>query len=149
MIPNYNFLFTSLGVFQLKQARSYAEEHCSTTDLNDSSAFPLQTCNTDRRLIRIRLQSRHSNQKTYYTYVHFNDQQITNSCCDCPGGDRKVGVCSHRAAAIWFLGYQRHSNDTSTNQPSGTYLKLLDDSELVDDFVESSEEDNDLLYSLP
>lgn len=57
-------------------------------------------------------------------------------------------MCSHRAAAIWFLGYQRHQNDASRNQPSGSYLDLLDDSELVDDFVESSDEDDDILYSL-
>ncbi|CAF3598333.1 unnamed protein product [Rotaria sp. Silwood1] len=76
-------------------------------------------------------------------------EQVTNSCCDCPGGDREVGVCSYRAAAIWFLGYQRHSHESSTHQPSGTYLKHIDDSDLVDDFVDSSDEDDDFLYSLP
>lgn len=132
----------------MKQARSYSEEHCSTTDLNDRAAFPLQICNTDPQLIRIRFKSRHSNQKTYYTYVQSTGETIENSCCDCPNGDRKVGVCSHRAAAIWFLGYQRHCNDTLAYQPSGSYLKHLDDSELVDDFVESSDEDDEILYSL-
>ena len=28
-----------------------------------------------------------------------------SSCCDCPGGDRRVGVCSHRATAnVGYLG---------------------------------------------
>ena len=68
---NHNFLFINSGVFQLKQARSYAEEHCSTADLDGYIAFPLQICNSDRHLLRIRFKSRHSNYKTYYTYLHF------------------------------------------------------------------------------
>lgn len=135
-------------MFQLKQARAYVEEHCSATDLNNHVDFPLQICNNDQQLVRVRFQSRHSNRKTYYAYVQFNKDEIENSCCDCPSGDRQVGVCSHRAAAIWFLAYQRHLNETSAKQPSGSYIKLLDDSELVDDFVESSDEDDDFLYSL-
>ena len=49
------------------------------------------------------LKSRHSNQRTYYTYVKFAGETIENSCCDCPNGDREVGVCSHRATTIWFF----------------------------------------------
>ena len=146
---NHNFLFINSGVFQLKQARSYAEEHCSTADLDGYIAFPLQICNSDRHLLRIRFKSRHSNCKTYYTYLHFNEKQIINSCCDCPSGDRKVGICSHRTSAIWFLGYQRHSHLSLNHQPSATYLALLDDSDLIEDFVETSDDDDDdLLYAL-
>ncbi|CAF3180128.1 unnamed protein product [Rotaria sp. Silwood2] len=83
----------TVGVFQLKQARSYCEEHCSTTHLDNRADFPLQICVNDPQLIRIRFKSRHSNTKTYYTYISFSTQDILNSCCDCPGGDRKVGVC--------------------------------------------------------
>ena len=39
----------------MKQARSYSEERCSTTDLNDRATFPLQICNTDPQLIRFGL----------------------------------------------------------------------------------------------
>ena len=69
-------MFPFLGVFQLKQARAYSEEHCSTTHLNNHTNFPLQTCNTDPQLIRIRFQSRHSNSKSYYTYVQFSTEEI-------------------------------------------------------------------------
>ena len=79
----------------MKQARSYSEEHCSTTDLNNDAEFPLQICQTDPQLIRIIFKSRHSKRKTYYTYVQLTKDEIQNSCCDCPSGDRKVGVCSH------------------------------------------------------
>jgi len=34
------------------------------------------------------------------------------------------------------------------NQPAGSYLKLLDGSELVDDFVESFEKEDDFPHSL-
>jgi hypothetical protein len=132
----------------LKQARSYCEEHCSTTDLNQHTDFPLQVCTNDPQLIRIHFQSRHSSSKAYYTYIEFSSTNIRNSCCDCPIGDRQVGVCSHRAAGIWFLAYQRHCNEPSTNKLSGSYLQFLDDSEPVDDFVDSSEEEDDQLYSL-
>ena len=135
-------------MFQLKQAPSYTEEHCSTTDLTNPLEFPLQICTTDPHLIRIRYQSRHSNAKRYYTYVQFNAEDIQNSCCDCPIGDRKVGVCSHRASAIWFLAYERHRNAVTTTQTSGSYLGLLDDSDTVADFVASSDEDDDTQYSL-
>ena len=132
----------------MKQARAYSEEHCSTTDLNNRADFQLQTCNTDQRLIRIRFQSRHSNTKSYYTYIHFSAEEILNSCCDCAIGDRQVGVCSHRSAAIWFLACRRHQVNDSRNQTSGSYLDLLDDSELLDNFNGSSDADDDFLYSL-
>ncbi|CAF1257807.1 unnamed protein product [Rotaria sordida] len=138
----------TVGVFQLKQARSYCEEHCSTTHLDNRADFPLQICANDPQLIRIRFKSRHSNTKTYHAYISFSTQDILNSCCDCPSGDRKVGVCSHRAAAIWFLSYQRYYNGPTINQPSGSYLNLLDDSDRIDDFVESTDEDEDYRYSL-
>ena len=131
----------------MKQARAYSEEHCSTTDLNNRADLPLQTCSTDQQLIRIRFQSRHSNTKSYYTYIHFSTEEILSSCCDCPISDRQVGVCSHRSAVIWFLAYQRYQNNDSRNQTPGSYLDLLDDSELLDDLNESSDEDADL-YSL-
>ncbi len=58
-------------------------------------------------------------------------------------------LCSHRAAVMWFLAYQRHCNETSAKQSSSSYLEVFDDSELVDDFVESSDEDDNFLYTLP
>ena len=143
----YDFLLVS-GVFQLKQARGYCEEHCSTTNLDNNADFPIQICNSDSKLIRIQFKSRHSNSKKYYTYIHYSSKNIRNSCCDCPIGDRQVGVCSHRAAAIWFLAYQRYSSGPSSYQPSSSYLSLLDDSEHVDDYVDSSDDDDDFRYSL-
>ena len=100
-------------------------------------------CTNVSGLIRVRFQSRHSNSKSYYTYIHYSSTTINNSCCDCPIGDRQVGICSHRAAAIWFLSYQRHSIEPSNNQPSASYINHLDDSIPVEDYTESSDEDSD------
>ena len=113
----------------MKQRQAYSEEHCLTTDLNNRADFPLQTCNTGHQLIRVRSQSRHSNTKPYYIYIQFSTEEILNSCCDCPIGDRQVDVCSQCSAAIWFLAYQRHQNEVSGNQTFSQYLDLLDDSE--------------------
>ena len=132
----------------MKQARAYSAEHCSTTDLNNRANFPVQTYSTDHQLIRIRFQSRHSNTRSCNTYIQFSTEEILNICCDCPIGDTQVGICSNRSAAIWFLAYQHHQNSDSRNQTSGSYLDSFDDSELMDDFTESSDEDDDLLYSL-
>ena len=136
-----------------KQARSSSssEEHCSTTDLNNSSSFPAQICDTDARLIRFRFQSWHSRMKTYYTCFEFTWHRIRNSCCDCPIVDRMDGMCSHRAAAaaIWFWGCQHYSNDVRISRSSGTYLKHLDDSKRVSDCVDPWDKgEEDLRYFL-
>ena len=73
---------------------------------------------------------------------------MLKSCCDYPIGDRQVGVCSHRSAAVWSLAYQRHQNDVSRNQASDSYSDLLDGRESWDDFPDSSNEDTGLSCSL-
>ena len=82
-------------------------------------------------------------------HVQFTEEKFENSCCDCPSGNREVGVWSHGAAAIWFFGYQYYSNDNLPPHRSSSYLKHLDDSEIVDDFVESFNEYVEILYSFP
>ncbi len=37
-------VYLSMGVFQLKHARSYAEERCSTTDLTGIVDYSVQQC---------------------------------------------------------------------------------------------------------
>ena len=81
--------------------------------------------------------------------VQFTEEKFENSCCDCPSGNREVGVWSHRAAAIWFFGYQYYSSDNLPPQRSSSYLKHLDDSEIVDDLVESFNKYVEMLYFFP
>ncbi|CAF4392192.1 unnamed protein product [Rotaria sp. Silwood2] len=112
----------------------------SKDDASNIVGFPILTID-QIRLITVAMQNH------IILIFSFPQKKFRTAAVIAQIGDRQVGVCSHRAAAIWFLAYQRHQNDVSRNQPSGSYLRLLDDSELIDDFVDSSDED-DLLYSL-
>ena len=48
-----------IGIFQLKRARSYAEEKCSTTNLTGVVQYAIQRCLIIPNLIRIPTQSAH------------------------------------------------------------------------------------------
>ncbi|CAF4480351.1 unnamed protein product, partial [Rotaria magnacalcarata] len=87
-------------VFQLKRARSYAEERCSTTNLTSDVAYSVHRCKIIPNLIRIPTQYAHSNRVTYHPTIHFTDQAILGWWCDCFTGARFLGCCSHTASAI-------------------------------------------------
>ena len=105
------FTIYILGVYQLKRARSYAEEHTGSVDLTDPNVeFPIQYC-TDTNahdIIRIRFQPGHKRSGQYYTYIQYDPSQVRAWYFTCRGGARVVGCCSHIAAAVWFLAYERH-----------------------------------------
>ncbi|CAF1931676.1 unnamed protein product [Rotaria magnacalcarata] len=104
---NFSQLSIFIVVFQLKRARSYAEERCSTTNLTSGVAYSVHRCKVIPNLIRIPTQSAHSNRVTYHPTIHFTDQAILGWWCDCFTGARFLDCCSHIASAIWFLSYQR------------------------------------------
>ncbi|CAF4872633.1 unnamed protein product [Rotaria socialis] len=81
----------TFGVFQLKRARSYAEERCSTTNLTSAVAYSVHRCKIIPNLIRIPTQSAHSNRVTYHPTIHFTDQAILGWWCDCFTGARFLG----------------------------------------------------------
>ncbi|CAF4547048.1 unnamed protein product, partial [Rotaria socialis] len=132
----------TFGVFQLKRARSYAEERCSTTNLTSDVAYSVHRCKIIPNLIRIPTQSAHSNRVTYHPTIHFTDQAILGWWCDCFTGARFLGCCSHIASAIWFLSYQRWQTQ-QRQMPSGEYKNLTTDSIQVSDFYDSSDDDDD------
>ncbi|CAF5080515.1 unnamed protein product, partial [Rotaria magnacalcarata] len=110
--------------------------------------FPIQSC-TDTNahdIIRIRFQSAHKKSSQYYTYIQFDPNQILAWFCTCRSGPRAVGCCSHVAAGIWFLGYERHQLETN-QQPSSTNFANLHYCDSVSDYEDSSDEDNDARYS--
>jgi len=64
-------------------------------------------------LIRIKTHSRFRSNKTYTHWVQFQPNGVGPHAiqgwnCTCPVGSRVVGMCSHVAATIWYLGYGRH-----------------------------------------
>ena len=139
------------GVYQLKTARSYAEEHSGTTELTDSDVnFPIEECaeHGNEDIVRLRFRSAHKNSSIYQTYVQFDSTQVMAWYCTCKAGIRTVGCCSHVAAAIWFLGYERHQV-TATRQPSATNTINIHYSEDISDFEPSSDdEEENYLYTL-
>ena len=135
----------------MKRARSYVEEHSKTTDLTNANVdFPLQICTEEdaEDIVRIRFKSAHKNSCIYQTYIQFDSTQIIAWYCTCPAGARIVGCCSHVAAAIWFLGYERHQPMTTRQSPSTntTNIHYADD---ISDFEPSSDDKvNETVYTL-
>ncbi|CAF4661862.1 unnamed protein product [Rotaria sp. Silwood2] len=145
-----NLRSLTIGVYQLKRARSYAEEHSGSIDLTDDCAnFPIEGCTQHgaEDIIRLRFRSAHKS-STYHTYVQFDSTQIIAWYCTCTAGPRTVDCCSHVAAAIWYLSYERHQT-TTTRQPSSTNTNAIQYADNISDFEPSSDdEENDSLYTL-
>ena len=139
----------SVGVFQLKRTRSYAEERCSSTDLTGNVQYSIQRCLTFPNLIRVPTKSAHIDRKIHHPTIQFENHQILGWWCDCSIGSRFIGCCSHISSAIWFLSYERWQTQRR-EMPSGSYMNLATDAIQVSDFYDSSDDDEDnTRYSLP
>ena len=92
----------------------------------------------DPGLIRVKIQSRHISSKQYILWIKFSESAITAWYCKCRAGARVVGVCSHIASVIWFLGYARH-RDCSTYGVRN-WGEYLEDAYIVDGSDSSSDE---------
>ena len=80
----------TLGIYQLKQARSYSTEH-----LSDDRAFLVKVTNQRQDLLRAPIQSRHRNAVKYDLYIQYKTKTVTGWYCKCPNGARVVGCCTH------------------------------------------------------
>ncbi|CAK1590054.1 unnamed protein product [Parnassius mnemosyne] len=113
-------LLFALGVYQLKQAKSYYGEH-----VLDNGAFTIELSNelsnedlaelqgNDLWMIRGRLQSRHVRARQYYVYIIIDRllsgrQAIAHYYCSCIIGKRTIGCCSHIMCIIWYMSHARH-----------------------------------------
>lgn len=118
----------TLGVYQLKQAKSYTQEHVSS-----EGNYEFTVHKEEPGLIRVRIQSRHSSSKSYLLWVSYNTDQdedcITGWYCQCKAGARTVGCCAHIASVLWYLGYQRHCSDAlvAGSDPAELFLNAADD----------------------
>lgn len=96
------------GSYQLSQAISYLGElmgEDETPQLYFVIAAPT--------ILKMEIQSRHKNRKTYRCYVDYvpNGNKCTDICrytCDCPNGLRTVGCCSHVASIVYYLSHARY-----------------------------------------
>ena len=114
----------AIGTYHIKLAKSYCYEHVRATgvylieiyrhpqrlNLNDEEG-------NNNTLVRCRIKSRHVQTRTYYCYVLYNRQAITDYCCSCIHGRRTLGSCAHIISIIYYLAWARHEGDL--NQPAG------------------------------
>lgn len=124
-VSEEDLILFSLGIYQLKQARSYYGEH-----LNENGSFIIEVGESlpasdvtelgggDLCVIRARIQSRHVTAKTYYVYVGFNRslngrQAVSHYYCTCNIGKRTIGCCSHVMCIVWFITFARHEQNIS------------------------------------
>jgi hypothetical protein len=138
-----------VGAFQLKRARSYAEEKCATTNLNGPLDYSIQRCRSIPNLIRAPTRSAHMRRATYHPTIQFDVAKILRWWCDCPIGKRFIGCCSHVSSTIWFLSYARWEIKQHY-MPTGVFMNLATDSGHYSDFLDSSDDENEEnpLYSL-
>ena len=60
-------LVITLGVYQLKQAKSYTEEH-----LSDDGMHSFLVHKQERKILRVQIQSRHTSFKVYNLWIETN-----------------------------------------------------------------------------
>uniref|UniRef100_T1KG68 DDE Tnp4 domain-containing protein n=1 Tax=Tetranychus urticae TaxID=32264 RepID=T1KG68_TETUR len=134
----------TLGSYQLHQALGYYAEHSSP-----EGSFYLQVYKDilrvdlsgtgiriqDPDLIRVRLQSRHSNATKYLAYVLYDKSEPTNIhyICQCASGTRTIGCCAHIATVIWYLGYGRHQPTLKIVRPPMSTLTIRHESDDEDE----------------
>lgn len=92
------------GTYQIKQSRTYAEEH-----LDEDGNYIIEVAPEEGEIIRCRVQSRHSNATRYYAWIRYSleDNTIKAWYCQCRSGARTLGCCGHVGSIIWYLSYAR------------------------------------------
>ncbi|CAF4644902.1 unnamed protein product, partial [Didymodactylos carnosus] len=111
----------TIGVFQIKQAKSYSTEH-----INEDGQYEILVSTDNSNLLRANIQSKQSNRKNYNVIVEYNRKTVTGYCCECPNGNRTVGCCSHVASIMWYLGIARYDTK-KLNTPSNSYINYFKD----------------------
>jgi hypothetical protein len=134
----------TLGIYQLKQSKSYAIEH-----LDPNGEYHVKISNQEKYLLRARIQSRHSQSEKYNLWIKYSANDINGWYCTCMVGARVVGCCSHISSVIWYLSYARF-DPRELRQQSSDYLdEFLDAPDYEIDNSDEDSNDSDILYSLP
>lgn len=110
----------SFGSYQLKQAKSYVNEH-----LKNDGNYSFEIFNEHKGLIRTKVNSRHSSKNVYNTWIRFNQNEKTpvkDWYCTCRSGARVVGCCAHVISVLWFLGYHRYNYSSKNGSTKFTEL---------------------------
>jgi hypothetical protein len=99
----------TIGVYQLKQAKSYTREH-----LNENGLYEFELIPENKNLIKIKINSRHSSSTIYTLFIEIDRNKhfdpIKAYYCDCKVGARTIGCCAHIASALWYIGIAVHDS---------------------------------------
>mgnify|MGYP003546473976 FL=1 len=123
------------GSYQLKMSTSYIQEHID-------GECDIQFHQEYQNLIRVKLQSRHASSKSYMLWIIYSFNNIESWYCKCRSGARVVGVCSHVAAILWYLGFARYTQMESIGvRDWGVHVSdAANIPEIVDDSDSESDE---------
>ncbi|XP_048741615.2 uncharacterized protein LOC125655389 [Ostrea edulis] len=124
----------TIGVYQLKTAKSYAAEH-----LTDDGLFEIFVSDDIPNIVSAKIQSRHTSSKKYSLWIKY-DITILSWYCTCKNGSRVVGMCGHISCIIWYLAFARYQNES---------CGIRDWTEEVDDAarsIDSSEDEDTVDY---
>ncbi len=133
----------TLGIYQLKQSKSYAIEH-----LDPNGEYHVKISNQEKYLLRARIQSRHSQSEKYNLWIKYSANDINGWYCTCMVGARVVGCCSHISSVIWYLSYARFDPQELRQQSSDYLDEFLDAPDYEIDNSDEDSNDSDILYSL-
>lgn len=129
-----DLILISLGIYQIKQARSYYGEH-----IRQDGSYTIEVCREvdemlindlalrythNIQLLRGKIHSRHISHKTYFVYILINGnvsgrEAILQYCCNCIVGRRTIGCCAHIMTIIWYLSFARYQNNIN---PPASFL---------------------------
>lgn len=124
-----DLILFGLGIYQIKQAKSYYGEHIRQ---NGSFHVEVDTNLTrfaaNKILLRGKIKSRHVARKQYSQYILLNlngqdwCQRIEEYYCSCIIGKRTVGCCAHVMTIVWFLGWARFQDNI---EPPASFLDRI------------------------
>ena len=124
------------GVYQLKQATSYIQEHLDGN-------CKILVHKDDEKLIHIKPQNRHVSTKCYTLWIQYSESEITAWYCKCRAGARVVGVCAHIASILWYLGFARHNSETTYGVRN--WGSCLEDAQVVPDVIDETDSDQSIV----
>ncbi|MCG7879800.1 MAG: transposase family protein, partial [Candidatus Thiodiazotropha endolucinida] len=129
----------TMGVYQLKQAKAYTDEH-----FDENGSYEIMTHKEEDGVLKAQIRSRHTSNKTYNMWIEYTQglNPIIGWYCGCRSGARTVGCCAHVASVLWYLGYYRTEIENSEAKSSKVHIDFVHDA-AVDIWSTSSDSEED------
>ena len=102
-----------MGVYQIRQAKSYSEEHQT-----DAGKYQIFVNKEQDGFPKAQIRSKHTSSRTYNLWIEHSTSvnPITEWFCTCKSGAKEVGYCAHIASVLLYLGFERHQTATQTSK---------------------------------